>query len=277
VRLVDDGNGLAWALIGTTPERRAVLRTTYGQLALRNGVPVAYGEADMLFGCADLAYNTFETFRGGESAFLFARFLAVLRHVFGARSFTFEPYQLGRDNEEGLASGAWWFYFKLGFRPRDGAIRALARIELARMRRRPAHRSSRKALARLAEDYLYFEPDGARAPYWPRLAELGARIAPDLAAAAGADREAAVQEGMREAARLLGVSTPKVRAAARVAWERWAPIVKSLPGLAQWSGDERGALARIIFAKGSRRESDYLALFDAHPKLAAALRRMTGA
>jgi hypothetical protein len=277
VRLVDDGDGLAWALIGTTPERRAVLRATYGQLALRNGVPVAYGEADMLFGCADLAYNTFETFRGGESAFLFARFLAMLRHVFGARSFTFEPYQLGRDNDEALASGAWWFYFKLGFRPRSGAIRALARTELARMQRHPAHRSSRKTLARLAEDYLHFEPEGARAPYWPRLAALGARLAPGLAAA-GADREAAVQACVREAARMLGLSSLRgIGGAARVAWQRWAPIVKSLPGLERWSAHERGALVRIILAKGGRRESDYLALFDAHPKLGAALRRMTGA
>jgi hypothetical protein len=263
VRVVDDGDGLQWALIGTTPERRPVLRTTYGQLALRNGVPVAYAEADMLFGCADLAYNTFETFRGGESAHLFARLLALLRHVFDVRSFTFEPYQLGQDNDEGLASGAWWFYYKLGFRPRNGAIRALVRAELARMRRNSAYRSSRKALARLAEDYLYFEPEGRRAAFWPRLADLGAR----LAAPAGADGEAA---------RLLGVSPPR-GSAARIAWGRWAPIVTSLPGLEQWSPDERSALARIVLAKGGRREGDYLALFDAHPKLEPALRRLTGA
>ncbi|MGH8682502.1 MAG: hypothetical protein ACREVP_13490, partial [Burkholderiales bacterium] len=81
----------------------------------------------------------------------------------------------------------------------------------------------------------------------------------------------------REAARLLGVSALPTRADARVAWGRWAPVVTSLPGLAQWNADERGALARIVFAKGGRCDSDYLALFDAHPKLGAALRRMSGA
>jgi hypothetical protein len=131
------------------------------------------------------------------------------------------------------------------------------------MQRNAAHRSSRRTLARLAEDYLYFEPEGRRAAYWPRLAELGAR----LATVKGADREAA---------RLLGVSPPRA-SATRIAWTRWAPIVASLPGLAQWSADERSALARIVFAKGGRRDSDYLALFEAHPKLGAALRRMTGA
>jgi hypothetical protein len=278
VRVVDDGDGLRWALIGTTPERRPVLRATYGQLALRNGVPIAYAESDMLFGCADLAYNTFETFRGGESAFVFARLLAMLRQLFGAQSFTFEPYQLGRENNEALASGAWWFYYKLGFRPRSVAIRALVRTELARIRRDPAYRSAKRTLARLAEDYLYFEPDGHRAAFWPQLAELGARLAPSFAADAGTDREAAVQACMREAARLLGVSSLRaIGPGARAAWERWAPIVTRLPGLEGWSADERSALARIAFAKGGRRDSDYLALFDAHPKLGAALRRMTGA
>ena len=267
VRVVDDGDGLQWALIGTLPERRPVLRTTYGQLGLRNGVPVAYVEADMLFGCADLAYNTFETFRGGESAFLFARLLAMLRHVFDTRSFTFEPYQLGHDNDEGLDSGAWWFYYKLGFRPRSSAIRGIVRTELARLRRNASYRSSRKTLARLAEDYLYFEPEGDRAPYWPRLAELGVRLAPGLAV--NADREAA--------APMLGASLPRRKNGARMAWDRWAPIVASLPGLAQWSADERSALARVIAAKGGRRDGDYLALFEAHPKLGPALRRLTGA
>jgi hypothetical protein len=267
VRLVDDGDGLQWALIGTLPERRPVLRATYGQLGLRNGVPVAYVEADMLFGCADLAYNTFETFRGGESAFLFARLIAMLRHVFDVRSFTFEPYQLGHDNDEGLDSGAWWFYYKLGFRPRNGAIRALVRAELARLQRDRAYRSSRKTLARLAEDYLYFEPEGQRAPHWPQVAELGARLAPGLAGG-NADRDAA--------ARMLGVSPPR-RGDAQIAWERWAPIVASLPGLAQWNSDERSALAQVIDAKGGRCDGDYLALFAAHPKLGATLRRLTGA
>jgi hypothetical protein len=267
VRLVDDGDGLQWALIGTRPERRPVLRTTYGQLGLRNGVPVAYGESDMLFGCADLSYNIFETFRGGESAHVFARFLTMLRHVFPIRSFTFEPYQLGHDNDEGLDSGAWWFYYKLVYRPRNGAIRAVVRAELARRRRDRAHRSSRKTLARLAEDYLYFEPEGQRAPHWPRVAELGARLAPRLAGG-NADRDTA--------ARMLGVSPPP-GSATRVAWERWAPIVANLPGLAQWSADERSALARVIDAKGGRRDGDYLVLFAAHPRLGSVLRRMTGA
>lgn len=42
VRLIDDGFGLTWAMIGLVPERRPTLRTAYGYLTLRNGVPIGY-------------------------------------------------------------------------------------------------------------------------------------------------------------------------------------------------------------------------------------------
>ncbi len=276
VRVVDDGDGLQWAVIGVVPERRPVLRASYGMLTLRNGVPLGYIQADVLFRCVDISYNTFETFRGGEAAFVFGRLLAVFRHLFAATSFTIEPYQLGDHNEEGIETGAWWFYYKLGFRPRNAAIAKLARSDLARMRADPGHRSSQRTLERLAKDYLYFEVDGARAPSWPRLNALGARVADLLGARAGADRERAVEGCVNEATRRLGVARVEGPHARR-AWASWAPIVAALPGIARWQRAEQRALGQVISAKGGAREAEYLARFDAHPKLGKALRQLTGA
>ena len=59
--------------------------------------------------------------------------------------------------------------------------------------------------------------------------------------------------------------------AVATAWQRWAPVVAQLP-LAGWNARERRALAAIITAKGGRSERDFLRLFDAHPRVAAALR-----
>ena len=100
---------------------------------------------------------------------------------------------LGHRNDEGIESGAWWFYYKLGFRPRSPRIRRLARRELRRIKTRPSHRSSKRTLQRLAEDYLYFETAKARAPFWPRIAELGAKTARHLAGLAAADQETALR------------------------------------------------------------------------------------
>jgi hypothetical protein len=168
VRLVDDGEGLQWIVNGMLPERRPKRKQTYGFLALRNGVPVSYLDAHFWSRSVDTSFNVFEAFRGGESAFIFARLLAAFRCLFGTRSFALAPYQLGRDNDEALESGAWWFYYKLGFRPKNRAILALAQWELARMRAQPGHRSSQRTLARLAADYLYLETGRSRAPDWAR-------------------------------------------------------------------------------------------------------------
>jgi hypothetical protein len=60
----------------------------------------------------------------------------------------------------------------------------------------------------------------------------------------------------------------------RLAWRRWAPLVAVLPGLDRWSLKDRKALARVVLAKGGRRESDFVRTFDAHSRLRTAIRRL---
>lgn len=278
VRLIDDGNGLQWALIGTIPARRPLLRATYGMLTLRNGVPIGYVGVDTLFKCVDLSYNVFPTFRQGEAAYVFARMLAALVPIFGPHAFTVEPYQLGDHNDEGIASGAWWFYYRLGFRPRNFQIRMLARKELQRIKANPRYRSSRPILRRLAQDYLYFETRGARAPYWPRLADLGKIVARKFAALGGTDRDGVLDACLDRIDPPLRSRIPRhARPSVLEAWRQWSPIIAILPEIKRWSAVEMNDLARIISAKGSRRDSDYVVLFDRHPKLGRTLRELTGA
>ena len=158
VRLVEDGDGLAFALNGVIAARHLAHATPYGALTLKNGVPIGYVQLDIAGRVAEVSYNTFPTFRGGEAARVFARALAMARHVLGARSFSIEPYQLGQGNHEAIESGAWWFYFKLGFRPRDAGVRRRARRERARLRAAPGGRTSEATLKKLAQAHLYFEP-----------------------------------------------------------------------------------------------------------------------
>ena len=181
---VDDGDGLAYAFFGVLPERRHALAAIYGGLMLRNGVPIGYLQSDHVGRSAALSFNTFDSFRGIEAGFTFARWLAALRRLFGSTSFSIEPYQLGWHNDEAVASGAWWFYAKLGFAPRDAALARLARAEAERQRRDPGHRSGPDTLRRLAARHLFFDLDPAQAlPYidagWPgpaqRRGAVGAR------------------------------------------------------------------------------------------------------
>ena len=249
---------------------RAPLAAIYGGLTLANGVPIGYFQADVAGRTAALSFNTFETFRGGEAAFTFGRLLAALRHAFGVDAFSIEPYQLGEGNDEGLASGAWWFYFKLGFRPRAAAARQQADAELARIKRRAAHRSSAATLRRLAAHHLFFDLDRRRRTPLPPLAALGFRVA-RLLAARGENRGEALAAVQSEAAQVLGLrSLAGLNAGERQAFAGLAPLVL-LAGAGRWPLPQRRDLLALIRAKAADSELGYVQRLAAHRPLCKTL------
>jgi len=276
VRMVDCGEGLQFACFGVVPSRRLVLESVYGFLTLKNGVPIGYVLASALFGSSEVAYNVFETWRGAESAHVYARILAMLHSLFGSTSFAIDPYQLGHDNEEGQRSGAWWFYHKLGFRPVDPKVVALARREVARVRANPRHRSSPETVHRLAAGFMFLHAGRERTDVMGLLGleNVGLRVTRRLAEQGGADREGAVDAACEEARRLLGLTPRALRGwprDERQAAHRWGPLVVTLPGVARWTVAERRDLADVVRAKGGRRESEFVARFDRHAKLRRAI------
>ena len=155
--LVDCGDGLEFFCVGVDPEQRLLLDAVYGILTLRNGVPIGYALFSALWRSSEVAYNVFESFRGGESAWIYGRLLATIRAMFGADTFTIDPYQLGHHNDEGLESGAWWFYYKLGFRPWDPAVARLAAIEAAKVASRRGYRTGPGTLRKLVSANLFLQ------------------------------------------------------------------------------------------------------------------------
>src|SRR5207249_4754061 len=70
VLLVDAERGVRLVFVGILPGFRLPLEGYYAFLALKNGIPVAYGGGWELFGTLDFAVNVFAAFRQGESAFV---------------------------------------------------------------------------------------------------------------------------------------------------------------------------------------------------------------
>ena len=274
VRLVTYPDGLSFAAIGVVPERRLLLESVYGFLTLKNGVPIGYVLTSALFGSSEIAYNVFETFRGGESGLVYGKVLSMTRALFGSDVFTIFPYQLGGyGNPEALESGAWWFYRKLGFVPRAPRAAALMAEEERRMAADPKHRTSLADLKVLASENLYWFGGKARSDAigLVELPNVGLAVVDAVASRFGADREKAEAVLSAEAARLLGARTNGWTPAERLAFRRWAPLVSILPGVAGWTPVEKRALLAVIRAKGGRRESDFVRLFDAHGRLRRAV------
>jgi hypothetical protein len=277
VRMVNCGGGLQFAYIGVTPDRRLLLETLYGFLMLKNGMLVGYGTNTCLFDSSEVAFTVFDTFRGAEAAQWYGHMIGIARRMFHADTFVVDTYQLGDDNDDAIQSGAWWFYQRLGFRPREIGLRRIMRRELQRMKARPSFRSSATTLKKLASANMFLELAKAREDVFGvlPLANVALRITQYLAERFGYDRRKAERTCAREAADLLGVrSMRSFSPGQRLAWRRWSPLILILPNIKRWPTKDKKALVATVRAKGGPRESDYLIRFDRHPRLRRAIRTL---
>ena len=279
VLVADTARGLRIALIGIVPRERLPLHGYYAYLALKNGVPVSYGAAWQLFGVLEAAFNVFESFRGGESAFIVGEVLRAYRQVFGMRRIVVDPYQIGRDNPEALASGAFYFYRRLGFRSLDPAVERLARAEDEQIRARPSYRSPLAVLRQLASAEIGLSlGGGSRAGAALSASRLGALVTRRVAERWRGERPAALRRVTRQVAGALGVR----------GWARWtaderrgfaqlAPVVALIEDVARWPAADRRRLAEAMRAKGGPSEAGYVRRLDAIPRLRKSLAAVLGA
>lgn len=146
LRVLDLERGVSVALFGMVPARQLPVESYIGFMLFRNGLAAAYGGAWPFGPRAAFGMNVFEPYRGGESGWLMCQLLRAYRGTFGVRVFEVDAHQFGLDNPDGIASGAYWYYHKHGFRSTDPALDRLAERERARMAAVPGHRSSEKTL-----------------------------------------------------------------------------------------------------------------------------------
>lgn len=279
VYVADLGGGASLCLIGASATDRLTLEANYGYLLFANGVPVGYGGVTPLAAQANTGINIFEEFRRAEAAMLFAQALRAFHTLFGMTRFVVNPYQFGADNDEALSSGAFWFYDRLGFRPRDPQVHALADRERARLAVSRTHRSSPATLRRLAtSDLLLALPGERRTELFEErwLVTLATAVtealqAPDIAA------RHARRDVMTAAvvAALFPGRTGAADAAFLRGLRRLAPILALvLHAIHQWPDADRESLVTLVRLKGERQERGFALASRAHLRFWSALRQL---
>ncbi|MEK7700554.1 MAG: hypothetical protein AAB418_00980 [candidate division NC10 bacterium] len=274
VLLAHVGRGVRIALFGIQPGFRLPLEGYYAFLALKNGVPVSYGGGWELFGTLDFAINIFASFRQGESAFLATQLLRVYRRIFGMRTVVVDRYQLGHESTEALRSGSFYFYHRLGFRPRDPEILRVLEVERAKLAANPSYRSPIPVLQRLAGDEVCLTLPGGHPEPEKRLraTDVSALVARFVAREFGGDRPRAVHECAARVARGLGVrSRATWSREERRAFDRLSLVAALVPDLAAWPARDRRALVAVMRAKGGASEREYARRLDGHRRLRRSL------
>jgi hypothetical protein len=275
----DLGRGVEAFVLGVPPQDRLPLRAYHAALIFKNGVPVGYFEGLSIFERMESGFNLYYTFREGETAWLYARVLRLLRQLLGVTVFSIDPYQVGHENEEGIESGAFWFYRKLGFRPVRADLMKLMLREERRIAADPSRRTSARTLRKLAAGHMLFElPDartGAGKGEWDRfqIRNLGLAIQKRMAGEFGGDAKKMRGHSVDFVARALGLRIRDWSEGGRVALENFALLLAMMP-IENWDSSDKEAAARIIRAKGSGDEALYLKLMQKHPRLRAAMIRL---
>lgn len=266
----DVGRGTTVFVTGLAREARLPLRAGFGTLFARNGVLVGYGDLHAALGRADVSFNVFYAFRDGESAWLYARLLAVCRAVTRAAQLSVDPYQIGLGNEEAISSGAFWFYRKLGLRSSDAALERLARREEARLAATPGRRTPPALLRRLAAAPLLYDVPGETCalPDTFHLRDLGLAVARRMAAS-GLSPGAFRARAARRVAGALGLT--HLDSPAREVLLGLAPVLDLVEGLGSWRAADRKALEGLLRAKSGPDELRYSRLLAAHGRLAEGL------
>jgi hypothetical protein len=270
------GRGADIYFCGLPPDKRLPLRAYLAGITVKNGVPINYFECSSLFDWTEIGFNTFPAYRDGETAWIYAQTLRLLRQLHGTNAVSVYPYQIGDENEEAIASGAFWFYRKMGFRSMNPALEKLAQAEEKRVQANSAYRTPARMLRRLSKANVVYEFPQAQRGAWDNFSmrniglAVQRRMARDFDGDAGAMRKAAV----RHLARTIKVDPGKMKAPARGAFVDFAMALSLVQDIAQWPSEDKISLRTVLAAKAGRTELRYQRLLQKHPRLRAAILRV---
>jgi hypothetical protein len=270
------GRGAEIYLCGVPPERRLPLRAYLAGLTVKNGIPINYFESSSLFDWTEIGFNTFPAYRDGETAWTYAQTLRLLHQIHGVNAFSVYPYQIGDDNEEAIASGAFWFYRNMGFRSMDAALEKLAQNEEKKVQANPKHRTSAATLRRLSKASVVYELPQAERGAWDRFStrNIGLAVQKKMAHDFGGDAEAMRKAAVAQLARIIKVDLKKLKPQEQIAFADFAAMLSLVPDLEGWSSDEKVVLRQIIGAKAGSTELRYQQLLQKHPRLRAAILKL---
>jgi hypothetical protein len=310
----DLGRGVFMHFWGLPPTRRLPIRAYVAGYTLKNGVPINYIEAIGLCEWIEVGFNTFYTYRQGETAWIYAQALRCLRAFTGATTISVYPYQIGQNNDEAIDSGAFWFYRKLGFRSGRPDLEQLARREEQKIAANPQYRTPPRTLRRLAEAHVFYElrdanqtvrrdvldaKQPARAtveerPFQGRVERalaatgfsprgpwdtfstrnLALRVNRRMAREFDGDSARIRQASVAEVSRALGVNPSRWTPAEQQSFENWSLVLALIPNLPRWSPQEKNDAGKIIRAQAGPNEMRYQRLTQHHPRLRAELLRL---
>lgn len=269
LHVFDAGRGMDIALIGMDPAHRNPVDAYIGFMAFKNRLPYAYGGAWLLGKMAKVGINVFPSYRGGESAWFFAQLLRVYQQVFQPSYFVAEPYQVGRNNPEGIQTGAFWFYYRLGFRPAQKKLQLLAKKEFERLVQNKNHKTPKRILEQLVEDEMVLlkKNDPALLKNKYDTASLSKEVTKYIHQCYKGDMSTAEKEAVAVLCADLHITDDVTYNTLKPGIEKIALYIQAGGGIKKWNESDKKLLLSMLSEKAIGRDSEYAILYARHEKL----------
>ncbi len=276
---VNLGRGVTVFLNEISHENRLPLRACHSGFMFKNGVPIGYVECLSLFEKTEIGFNLYYTFREGETAWLYAKLLKLFNQHLGVTLFSVDPYQIGHDNEEGIESGAFWFYRKLGFKSVNEDVAKIVEREEKKIAKRKDYRTPAKILRKIAESHLVYEsqvpsPKSKVSSLKSQVQNLMIRnlvlvVQEKMSQRFGGNAERMRKETSKQISSILKIEDFRSKA-----FDDFAVVLSLIPNLSHWNDDEKELIVEIVRSKTSGSEVRYLRLLQKHEKLREAFIRL---
>ncbi len=266
----DMGNGFRIALFGMIPARRLPFDSYIGYMAFKNEIPAAYGGAWVMGDGAKVGVNIFEPLRGGESAWTFCQILRLYRQRYGVEKFVVEPYQYGKGNPEGIASGAFWFYHRLGFRPVNAELKKLAEEESRMIAGKKGYRTPKETLKKFTQSNIEIELSETKILF-PDAENLSVAITNHIATRFSGDRKLAQSGAEKYLQKSLGLKISQWNSNEKEGFRKSALLFLLVPRIEKWNAKEKKSLADLLKARGGKTESDYIGILKHNRKFLESL------
>ena len=169
--------------------------------------------------------------------------LRSYKQSFGANYFEVEPYQFGKDNPEGLQSGAFWFYYRFGFRPVEEKLNELALAEAEKIKNTKGYRTPIDILKQFTKSNIWVNFKDNEKPLNPSNVSkfITSKIAKDFKG----DRNAAVKFCAKKLQSDLGIKK------GGVGFEKLSLFVGLCLETSKLNASDKNKLKAFVLEKGN--------------------------
>jgi len=256
ITLFELEHGISVALFGCLPEKRYSLESYIGYLVLKNNIPISYGGGWLLGERSQFGINILESFRGGESQLIICELLRVYHQYLGAKRFVVKPYQFGLHNPEAIKTGAFWFYYKLGFRPQDAKLKELALYEEEQKKKNPRYKSSTSTLKKYLKSNIELVLADNSFPNYDSEV-LSQKITKYINTHYNGDRKQALTKCFNELKKHTGIN-PKNYSDLQLNYAKEVSILFCAMGNDQWLAKNKRDIIKYIETKFTKTEKEWI-------------------